>query len=310
MKIYSNLNNFNAVNPIVTIGTFDGIHLGHRVVIDRLKEYAKIYGGETVVFTFYQHPRLVTSPNETNLRLLTTLDEKKQLFAELGIDYLVVLPFTKKFSELTYSEFIKQILVDKMKTHCLVVGYDHKFGKNREGCLEYLQQSSEKLNFKIEKLEPFLINDIYINSTLIRHELQEGNIKIANRYLGYHFSLQGKVVKGRKIGRKIGFPTANIKASDVNKLIPNHGVYAVNIKVDGKKFNGMLNIGTCPTFNQNADNRSIEVNIFDFEENIYNKEITLFFVDKIRNEQRFNGAHALIEQLKKDKIAATEILSV
>lgn len=309
VKTYSNLNSFSAVNPIVTIGTFDGIHLGHRAVINRLKEYAKIYGGETVVFTFHEHPRLVTSPDETNLRLLTTLEEKKQLFADLGIDCLVVFPFTKEFSELTYSEFIQQILVDKIKTYCLVVGYDHQFGKNREGCLEYLQQSSEKLNFKIEKLEPLLIDNTYINSTLIRHELQAGNITTANRYLGYPFSLQGKVVSGKEIGRTIGFPTANIQASDVNKLIPGNGVYAVNVKVDDKTFGGMLNIGTCPTFNRNADNRSIEVNIFDFDGNIYNKEITLFFIDKIRDEQRFDGAHALTEQLKKDKLTALEILS-
>ena len=309
MKTHNDLSNFNATNPVVTIGTFDGVHLGHRAIIDRLKEYAKIYGGETVIFTFYPHPRIITSPNETNLRLLTTLEEKKQLFADLGIDHLVVFPFTKEFSELTYSEFVKQILVDKIKTHCLVVGYDHKFGKNREGGFEYLQQCVEKFNFKIEKLEPLLLNDIHINSTRIRQALQEGNIQTANHYLGYSFTLHGKVVEGRRVGRKIGFPTANIETSDVNKLIPKHGVYAVNIKVDDKKFNGMLNIGTCPTFNQNADNRSIEVNIFDFEGSIYNKEITLFFVGKIRDEQKFNDTDTLIEQLKKDKITALEILS-
>lgn len=310
MKTYSDLSNFSAVNPVITIGTFDGVHLGHRAVIDRLKEYAKIYNGETVIFTFYQHPRVVTSPDENNLRLLTTLDEKKHFFESLGIDYLVVFPFTREFSELTYSQFVKQILVDKMKTQCLVVGYDHKFGKNREGSLEHLQQSAREFNFKIEKSEPLSINGIYINSTLIRHELQEGNIKTANRYLGYNFALQGNVINGRRVGRKIGFPTANIKACDVNKLIPGHGVYAVNVAIDGKKLNGMLNIGTCPTFNLNADNKSIEVNIFDFEEDIYNKEITLYFVDKFRAEQKFSSAAALVEQLNNDKITALKILSV
>ena len=294
---------------MVTIGTFDGVHMGHRVVINRLKEYAKIYGGETVVFTFSPHPRLITSPNETNLRLLTTLEEKKQLIAELGIDHLVVFPFTKEFSELTYSEFVEQILVDKIKTHCLVVGYDHKFGKNREGGFEYLRQCGEKLNLKTEKLEPLMLNDTYINSTQIRQALQEGNIKTANRYLGYNFTLHGKVVEGRHVGRKMGYPTANVEVSDANKLIPKHGVYAVNIKIDGETFGGMLSIGSCPTFNQNADNRSIEVNIFDFDDDIYNKEITLAFIGKIRDEQKFNDANALIEQLKKDKHAALEILS-
>ena len=309
MKTHSDLNNFNATNSVVTIGTFDGVHMGHRIVIDRLKEYAKIYGGETVVFTFSPHPRLITSPNETNLRLLTTLEEKKQLLAELGIDHLVVFPFTKEFSELTYSEFVEQILVDKIKTHCLVVGYDHKFGKNREGGFEYLRQCGEKFNLKIEKLEPLMLNDTYINSTQIRLALQNGNIKTANRYLGYNFTLHGKVVEGRHVGRKMGYPTANIEVSDVNKLIPKHGVYAVSINLDGKNFGGMLSIGSCPTFNQNADNRSIEVNIFDFDDDIYNKEITLAFIGKIRDEQKFNDADALIEQLKKDKHAALEILS-
>jgi riboflavin kinase / FMN adenylyltransferase len=309
VKTHSNFNDFNAIKPVVTIGTFDGVHLGHRIVISRLKEYAKHYGGETVIFTFYPHPRLVTSPNETSLRLLTTLEEKKQYFAELGIDHLVIIPFTKEFSELTYSEFVEKILVDKIRTHCLVVGYDHKFGKNREGGFEYLQQCAEKFNFKIEKLEPLLLNDIHISSTRIRQALQEGNIQTANQYLGYNFTLHGKVIEGRRVGRKIGFPTANIESSDIHKLIPGHGVYAVNIVLDGKKFKGMLNIGTRPTFNQNADNRSIEVNIFDFDGDIYHKEITLFFVSKIRDEQKFTGADALVEQLKKDKIIALKMLS-
>ncbi len=294
---------------MVTIGTFDGVHLGHRIVIERLKEYAKKYGGETVIFTFYPHPRLITSPEETNLRLLTTLEEKKQHFAELGIDHLIIYPFTKEFSELTYTEFVKQILVDKIGTHCLVVGYDHKFGKNREGGFEYLQQCASKYNFEIEKLEPLLIDNIHISSTRIRQALQDGDIKTANHYLGYEFTLHGSVVEGQRVGRKIGFPTANIESSDVHKLIPGYGVYAVKITLEGKKYNGMLNIGTRPTFNQNADSRSIEVNIFDFDGDIYNKEITLFFVDKIRNEQKFSGVDTLVKQLKKDKITAFEILS-
>jgi len=309
VKTHSDLTDFQAKNPVVTIGTFDGVHLGHRIVIERLKEYAKKYGGETVIFTFYPHPRLVTSPKETNLRLLTTLEEKKQHFADLGIDHLIIYPFTKEFSELTYTEFVTQILVDKIGTHCLVVGYDHKFGKNREGGFEYLQQCASKYNFEIEKLEPLLINDIHISSTRIRQALQDGDIKTANHYLGYEFTLHGSVVEGQRVGRKIGFPTANIESSDVHKLIPGYGVYAVKIALEGKKYNGMLNIGTRPTFNQNADSRSIEVNIFDFDGDIYNKEITLIFIDKIRNEQKFSGVDALVEQLKKDKITAFEILS-
>ncbi|QGY44937.1 bifunctional riboflavin kinase/FAD synthetase [Maribellus comscasis] len=309
MKTYEELSKFNAKNPVVTIGTFDGVHLGHRIVIDRLKAYAKKYGGETVIFTFYPHPRLVTKPDETNLRLLTTLEEKKQLFASLGIDHLIVYPFTKEFSELTYTEFVKHILVDKIKTHCLVVGYDHKFGKDRQGGFEYLKECALKYNFEIEKLEPLLLNDIHISSTKIREALQEGDVKTANKYLGYEFTLHGTVVEGKRLGRQIGFPTANIESSDIHKLIPGYGVYAVKIFLEGIEHSGMLNIGTRPTFNQNADNRSIEVNIFDFEKDIYKKEATLTFVDKIREEKKFPGVEALVEQLKKDKITALKILS-
>ncbi len=309
MKTYNNLFDFKAKNPVVTIGTFDGVHLGHRIVIERLKKYAKRYGGETVIFTFYPHPRLVTKPDEKNLRLLTTLEEKKQLFANLGIDHLIIYPFTKEFSELTYTEFVKQILVDKIKTHCLVVGYDHKFGKNREGGFEYLKECAQQYDFKIKKLEPLLLNDIHVSSTKIRAALQAGDIKTANQYLGYEFTLHGTVVEGRHLGRQIGFPTANIESSDIHKLIPGYGVYAVKTIMEGIERFGMLNIGTRPTFNQNADNRSIEVNIFDFNDDIYKKEITLVFVGKIREEQKFPGVEALVEQLKKDKIAAMNILS-
>lgn len=309
MKTYKDLSEFKATNPVVTIGTFDGVHLGHRVVIERLKEHAAKYGGETVIFTFYPHPRLVTNPNETNLRLLTTLEEKKHLFSRFGIDHLIVYPFTKEFSELTYTEFVEQILVDKIKTHCLAVGYDHKFGKNREGGFEYLKECAMKYNFKIEKLEPLLLNDIHISSTKIREALQAGNVKKANEYLGYKFTLHGRVVEGKRLGRKIGFPTANIEASDIHKLIPGYGVYAVEVFVEGVEHQGMLNIGTRPTFNQNADNRSIEVNIFDFDRDIYKKEITLVFADKIREEKKFSGMESLVEQLKKDKITALKILS-
>ncbi|MBN1986574.1 MAG: bifunctional riboflavin kinase/FAD synthetase [Prolixibacteraceae bacterium] len=309
MKTYTDLSEFKAKNPVVTIGTFDGVHRGHRIVIERLKEYAEKYGGETVLFTFYPHPRLVTNPDEKNLRLLTTLEEKKQLFAQFGIDHLIVYPFTKEFSELTYTEFVKNVLVDKIKTHCLVVGYDHKFGKNREGGFEYLKECAREYNFEIEKLEPLLLDDIHVSSTKIREALQAGNVKKANEHLGYEFTLHGTVVEGKRLGRTIGFPTANIESSDVHKLIPGYGVYAVRINIEGREFKGMLNIGTRPTFNQNADNRSIEVNIFDFEEDIYRKGITLVFVDKIREEQKFPGVEALVEQLKKDKVAALKILS-
>jgi riboflavin kinase/FMN adenylyltransferase len=309
VKIHQDISNFEARNPVVTIGTFDGVHLGHQIVIDRLKKLAEKYDGETVVFTFYPHPRLVTSPGETNLRLLTTLDEKKLLFEAFGIDHLIIYPFTKEFSQLSYSDFVQDILVGQIKTRCLVVGYDHKFGKNREGGFEYLKQCALKHKFDIEQLEALSLDEDHVSSTKVRDALQEGDIKKANRYLGYPFTLYGKVVLGKQVGRKIGFPTANIEASDPHKIIPGYGVYAVQIKVGDRLFSGMLNIGTRPTFNQNADNRSIEVHIFDFEEDIYNQEVTLIFAGKIRDEQKFSGVEALVEQLKKDKKSALSILS-
>lgn len=294
---------------MVTIGTFDGVHIGHQKVIARLKEFAQEHGGESVIFTFYPHPRLVTRPEESDLRLLSTLEEKKKLFAKSGIDHLIIFPFTKSFADLRYSEFVKQILIEKMKLHCLVVGYDHRFGKNREGSYEYLKECASQYGFKIEKLEALLIDEANVSSTRIRKDLQEGEIEKANRYLGYSYTLHGTVVEGERVGRKLGFPTANIEASDPHKLIPGYGVYAVEVMLDNKKYQGMLNIGTRPTFNKNADNRSIEVHIFDFEGDIYKKEITLIFIGKIREEQKFNGIEALTEQLKKDKVAAQEILN-
>ena len=308
MKLHYGLNDFDAKKSVVTIGTFDGVHKGHQQVIARLQEIAKKHGGETVIFTFHTHPRLVTSPAESNLRLLTTLQEKIELFNRYGIDHLVIYPFDKNFSELSYSEFVEEIIVNLMRTHCLVVGYDHKFGKNREGDFDYLQKCASKFNFEVEKLEVLTIEKDSVSSTKIRQALESGEIEKANRYLGYYFTLHGTVVTGKQVGRKLGFPTANIEASDKHKIIPGYGVYAVEVKINNTKYNGMLNIGTRPTFNNNADNRSIEVNIFDFEEDVYGKEITIEFIGKIRDEQRFESIEGLINQLKTDKKIAQEIL--
>ena len=309
MKLHSGLKEFNVVNPVVTIGTFDGVHLGHQKVILRLNEIAKKHNGESVIFTFYPHPRLVTSPNETNLRLLTTLDEKIKLFEKFGIKHLVTYPFNKAFANLTYAEFVEQILVDKMKTNCLVVGYDHKFGKNREGGFEYLKKCAMQFNFEIERLDALLVETENVSSTKIRELLEKGDIKLANHYLGYDFTLQGKVITGKQLGRKLGFPTANIEAEDKYKIIPGYGVYAVKVVFNNVEYKGMLNIGTRPTFNKNADNRSIEVNIFDFSDNIYGQEIKLVFIDKIRDEQKFDGVEMLAKQLIKDKKMALKILA-
>lgn len=309
MRIYNNIHNFKAKKPVITIGTFDGVHKGHHIVLDRLKEIAHKTGGETVVFTFYPHPRLVLTPEEKNLRLLTTLDEKIGLLRQANIHHLIVYPFTEEFAKMSYADFVKKILVDEIKTDYLVVGYDHRFGKNREGGYEYLQNCAENYGFNIEKLDVLLMNEVNISSTRIRNALESGDIYVANQFLGYRYTLNGKVVEGQKLGRTIGFPTANIESSDIHKLIPGYGVYAVEVEIDGKIFMGMLNIGTRPTFNQNADQRSIEVNIFDFDDEIYGKEVTLTFVGKIRDEKKFPGKEALVQQLHLDKESAYRIIS-
>jgi riboflavin kinase / FMN adenylyltransferase len=308
LKIHTEIDLFKAKNPVVTIGTFDGVHLGHQQVIARLNDFAHKHNGESVIFTFFPHPRLVTSPGEGNLRLLTTLEEKQALFAESGTDHLIVFPFTKEFSQLTYSEFVEEILVKKMRTHCLVVGYDHRFGKNREGGYTYLQQCAQRFGFEIEKLEPLLIDQSNVSSTRIREALDKGDTALANRLLGYRYTLHGHVVEGNQVGRQIGFPTANIEASDPHKLIPGYGVYAVEIIVSDKKYGGMLNIGTRPTINRNADNRSIEVHIFDFSGDLYNQEVILIFAGRIRTEQKFDSVSELAAQLVKDKVSALKIL--
>ena len=301
MKIHRNLNSFHAQNPVLTIGTFDGVHSGHRKIIDRLHDLAKTINGESVIFTFDPHPRKVVAPGETTLRLLTTLEEKIVLFKQSGIDHLIIYPFTPEFSRLTYEEFVEQVLVDQIHTKFLVVGYDHKFGKNRQGDFEFLKKCADRHEFQIEKLDVLLMNESHISSTKIREAIQQGDFETANAFLGYPFTLHGTVVEGQKLGRKIQFPTANIQASDPDKIIPGYGVYAVKITVMNQTFQGMLNIGSRPTVNNNADNRSIEVHIFDFESDIYGEPIELVFFKKLREEQKFSSIDALKNQLSKDK---------
>jgi len=301
VKIHRDLNSFQAKNPVLTVGTFDGVHLGHRKIINRLQEIAKGINGESVIFTFDPHPRKVVASAETNLRILTTLHEKIELFENSGIDHLIIYPFTPEFAQLSYEQFVEEILVGKIHTKYLVVGYDHKFGKNRQGDFEFLKNCAEKLNFQIEKLDVLLMNESNVSSTKIREALQKGDIETANAFLGYPFTLHGTVVEGQQLGRKIQFPTANIETSDSDKIIPGFGVYAVKVKVRDQWFQGMLNIGNRPTVNLNADHRSIEVHILDFDANIYECQIEILFHKKLREEQKFPSIHDLIEQLGKDR---------
>lgn len=303
MEIHNDLNIFNARNPVLTVGTFDGVHLGHRKIIDRLIELAKTINGESIIFTFDPHPRKVVSPGESNLRLLTTIEEKIALFEQSGIDHLIIYPFTPEFAQLSYEQFVKEILIEKIHTKYLVVGYDHKFGNNRQGDFEFLQNCAEKFDFRVEKLDVLLINESNISSTKIREAIEKGDFETANTFLGYPFTFHGTVVEGQKLGRIIQFPTANVAASDPDKIIPGYGVYVVKAKIRNKIYQGMLNIGSRPTVNNNADHRSIEVHLFGFNDDIYGETIELQFFRKLREEQKFDSLDALKEQLEKDKAA-------
>lgn len=309
MQIHYNLDNFKAVNPVVTIGTFDGVHLGHREVITELKRISAVSGGESVVFTFDPHPRIVIAPQEDSLRLLATKEEKINLMEKSGIDHLVIYPFTTEFSKLSYDEFVTEILVGKMNIASLVVGYDHRFGQGRKGDFVSLEHLAKTLHFKVEQLSQLLVDNKVVSSTKIRSALDAGEIFKANQLLGYYYPITGKVIEGKQLGRQLGFPTANIETFDRHKLVPADGVYAVLVETGGVEYKGMLNIGIRPTVNYNADHKSIEVHIFDFNSDIYNQNITLFFVAKIREEQKFAGTDQLQNQLIKDRIIALSILA-
>jgi riboflavin kinase/FMN adenylyltransferase len=309
VKIYRELKDFRAVNPVVTIGTFDGVHLGHRKIIDRLRNIAAEIGGESVIFTFDPHPRKVVSPQESNLRLLTTLDEKAELLGQSGIDHLIIYPFTAEFANVGYEQFVEEILVGQVHTRYLVVGYDHRFGKDRQGGFEFLKKCADRHEFAIEQLDALFMNESGVSSTKIRNAIQRGDFETANAYLGYSFSLHGTVVQGQQLGRKIQYPTANIEASDPDKIIPGYGFYAVKVKINGKLYSGMLNIGNRPTVNQNADRRSIEVHIFDFEDDLYGQSVEIVFFKKLRDERKFGSLDELKDQLARDKQSAIAFLA-
>lgn len=308
MQVHFDINSLPAIkNAIVSQGTFDGVHLAHKKIIERLKQIASIKDGETVLITFEPHPRMVLFPDDHGLQLLSTLNEKIHLLEKAGIDHLIILPFTKEFSRQTSEQFIRTILVNKIKTNTLVIGYDHRFGKNREGSFEHLKESSSLYGFEVEEIPEQDIDEIAVSSTKIRNALLNNDIQTAQKYLGNSYSLEGKVVKGKQLGRTIGYPTANIEVENSFKLIPQDGVYAVWVWYNKARFGGMLNIGNNPTVE--GKGRSIEVNIFDFEKEIYTEMLKIEFVSKLRNEEKFNGLDALKAQLHLDKQNALAILN-
>lgn len=308
MKIYNNLKEFEPLEyAVVTSGTFDGVHIGHKKIIDRVNKITDNSKGESVIITFWPHPRLVLYPEEKDLKLLTTFEEKASMLRELGIDHLIKIKFTKEFSRTTSEEFIKNILVKKIGTKKLVIGYDHRFGRNREGSFENLKKDAPKYGFEVEEIPRQDIDDVAVSSTKIRKSLLKGDIKTGNEYLGRPYLITGEVVSGNKIGRSMGFPTANIKVSNRNKLIPADGIYAVKVFVEEKEYKGMLYIGNRPTLN--VSDKTIEVNIFDFNEEIYDKSISIYFYEQIRDDVKFNSLEELRLQLKKDRETVTQLLN-
>ncbi|GAB3735267.1 bifunctional riboflavin kinase/FAD synthetase [Spirosoma lituiforme] len=308
MIIYKGLDDIQPLpNAVVTSGTFDGVHLGHQTILSRLTEVAKASGGESVLITYWPHPRTVVSNDSQNLRLLTTLDEKIELLDQAGVDHLVVIPFTRSFSELTSEEYIRQILIGKIGTRKLVIGYDHRFGRDREGGFDYIQAHQSEYGFEVEEIPRQDVEAVGVSSSKIRAALNEGNVQTANRFLGRLYSLNGTVVKGRQLGRTIGFPTANLQVDDPSKLIPANGVYAVDVEYAGQTLGGMLNIGFRPTVA--GTNQTIETYIFDFGKDIYGEHITLKFKEFLRPEQKFDGLPALVAQLKRDEESARTILN-
>lgn len=307
MKVYKDISPFSAPNPVVTIGIFDGVHRGHLEILRRINELAACYKGESVVITLWPHPRFVLQPENQELRLLASLDEKIELIARQKVDNLIILPFDMNLANITYDRFVSDYIVGHIGAKHVVVGFNHHFGKDRKGTFENLQISAREHHIVAERLNQVIIDDIHISSSNIRHMLEEGRAGMAAKALGYHYFIQGKVVEGIKLGRKLGYPTANIELDEPKKLLPRNGVYAVMVNVNDREYKGMLSIGTRPTLNLPEHEKAIEVNLFDFEGNLYNKPIKVSFIEWLRSEIKFDSLEELKEQIAIDK---EEVLGV
>jgi riboflavin kinase/FMN adenylyltransferase len=307
MQVHYGLENITQLPySVVTSGTFDGVHIGHQKILNRLREVVmsirEIHAqyAESVVITYHPHPRLVLTPEQGNLHLLSTLEEKISLMEQYEVNHFLIIPFNKEFSQMSSADFIQNIIINKLNTKKLVIGYDHRFGKNREGSFEYLQANQHLYPFEIEEIPRQDIDHVGISSTKIRNALNEGRVEIANEYLGHTYRLSGKVIKGNQIGRTIGYPTANLEISDPHKLIPSDGIYAVRVIHQSLIYKGMLYIGTRSTLGEGLQ-RTIEVNIFDFDQEIYEQTLTLEFVALLRKEIKFDNIEAMKIQLVIDK---------
>lgn len=310
MRIHRDLTHLPALRrAVITIGTFDGVHSGHRYIIQQLQETAAACDGETVIITFDPHPREVLQPGGAPVKLLTTLDEKIELLAQHGIDHLVIVPFTKEFSELSAQAYLEEFLIQQFNPHTIIIGYDHRFGHNREGGLELLEAEQNTYGFQLVEIPQQIVHDLAVSSTKIRKSLLDGNIQLANELLGYHYFLEGKVIHGDKMGRQLGYPTANIELPDSRKLIPAQGIYAIKVYLDKQPLplNGVMSIGTRPTFN-GVDLR-LEAHIFDFSQEIYDSVLRVEMISYIRANLKFDNIEDLIVQMDKDSLAAKSVLS-
>ncbi len=304
MEIFSDLDFDRLSKSVATIGMFDGLHKGHRTLLNELINKAKLADACSVVITFWPHPRVVLHQDENELRFLTSVEEKCLMLNDLGVDYVLVLPFTLELAQLTTEEFIAHILVDKLAISHLVVGYNHRFGKGENHQFSEYQTLAKTYGFGITKVDSVMQDGVKISSTQIRNYLSNNLLDLANEQLGYNYTLKGMVVYGNQLGRRINYPTANIQLEDNQKLIPSDGVYACQCHFNGKWWNGMVNIGVRPTISNNPENRTIEAHLFDFKEDIYNQRLEIALVKKMREEQKFNSIEELKAQLAQDETAA------
>jgi riboflavin kinase / FMN adenylyltransferase len=306
LKIVHNTAEFHSKEQtFVTIGTFDGVHYGHQKIIEKLVAEAKKASKKSVLLTFFPHPRMVLQ-KDASLELINTIEERAYLLEKTGLDYLIIHPFSKEFSRTTALEFVRDILVNQLNISKLIIGYDHHFGKNREGNITQLTEYSHLYDFTVEEIPVQDIDDVSVSSTKIRRALHAGNLKTANNYLGYYFMLNGNVVNGKKLGGKIGYPTANIDVKETYKLIPKTGVYVVKSTIEKNTVFGMMNIGNRPTVNGN--HQTIEVHFFDFNQDLYDKNLTIELLYFLRDEQKFDSVDLLIHQLKKDEQTARDYI--
>jgi len=309
MRVFTDIHNLKTEvsNAVVTLGTFDGVHLGHRKVLDELKRVSADYNKSALVITYWPHPRIVLSNSDDTPKLLSTLENKIVLFEQMGIENLLVLAFSKQLAEKSHDEFVSELLINQLNVHSVVVGYDHRFGKDRKGSFDFLKHNSKEFKINVFEVGPYELNDIAVSSTKIRKALAEGELDTANAMLGYHYFIEGRVVKGWRLASKLSFPTANLALDNYEQQMPKDGVYLVRVEFEEDNYYGILNTGENPTIPLKG--RSIEVHIFEFNKNIYDKNVAVHFIKRIRDEMRFENTAQLQQQIENDKQLSLEIIS-